>query len=178
MKLLIIGLLLGLGSSILISNRQEPEVGKQQQKQDKAQLEEKSQQDVEQKAIRLGNFSVSLNVKNIHASIEFYQKLGFRQVGGDPQQRWIVLQNEQAKIGLFQGMLEKNSLTFNPGWDSEKNTLDNFDDVRDIQKELISRGIELAVKADESTDGPAFVVLNDPDGNPILIDQHVPKKKQ
>lgn len=176
MKLMIIGLLLGLGSSILISNsnRQELEVAKQEQKQEQVQQEEKA----EQKTIRLGNFSVSLNVKDIQASIEFYQKLGFRQVGGDPKQRWIVLQNEQAKIGLFQGMLEKNSLTFNPGWDSDKKTLDDFDDVRDIQKELISRGIELAVKADESTDGPAFVVLNDPDGNPILIDQHVPKKKQ
>jgi catechol 2,3-dioxygenase-like lactoylglutathione lyase family enzyme len=172
MKISIIGLILGLSSTILVYQVQEPKADKQEQK-----SESEKNSEPEPKAIRLGNFSVSLNVKDIQASIEFYQKLGFRQVGGDPKQRWIVLQNEQAKIGLFQGMLEKNSLTFNPGWDSETKTLDDFDDVRDIQKELVSRGIELAVKADELTDGPAFVVLNDPDGNPILIDQHVPKKK-
>ena len=127
--------------------------------------------------MRLGNFSVSLAVKNLAASRAFYEKLGFRQCGGDAK-KWIVLQNETSTIGLFQGMLEKNTLTFNPGWDRTKATLPDFDDVRDIQKTLKSRGLTPVLAADESTTGPAFFTLVDPDGNPIYIDQHVPSPKK
>jgi catechol 2,3-dioxygenase-like lactoylglutathione lyase family enzyme len=127
--------------------------------------------------MRLGNFSVSLAVKNLAASRAFYEKLGFRQSGGDAK-KWIILQNETSTIGLFQGMLDKNSLTFNPGWDRTKATLPDFDDVRDIQKTLKSRGLTPVLAADESTTGPAFLTLVDPDGNPILIDQHVPSPKK
>ena len=128
--------------------------------------------------LRLGNFSVSLTVKDIAASRAFYEKLGFKVVGGDQAKKWLVLQNETANIGLFQGMFDKNSLTFNPGWDRTKATLPDFDDVRDIQRTLVSKGLTLATKADESSTGPAFLSLLDPDGNPILIDQHVPAPKK
>jgi catechol 2,3-dioxygenase-like lactoylglutathione lyase family enzyme len=124
--------------------------------------------------MRLGNFSVSLAVKDIAASRAFYEKLGFRPIGGDQAQNWLILQNETSTIGLFQGMLDKNSLTFNPGWDRSANTLPDFDDVREIQRRLKARGLLLASEADESTSGPASLMLFDPDGNPILIDQHVP----
>lgn len=124
--------------------------------------------------MRLGNFSVSLAVKDLPASRAFYEKLGFKMVSGDPSQNWIVLQNDTTKIGLFQGMFSKNMLTFNPGWDSNKATLSDFEDVRDIQKTLKSRGLSPDPAADESTTGPAYLMLTDPDGNPILIDQHVP----
>jgi catechol 2,3-dioxygenase-like lactoylglutathione lyase family enzyme len=125
--------------------------------------------------MRLGNFSISLAVKDIHASLAFYEKLGFRPVGGDIAQNWVVLQNETTKIGLFQGMFEKNMLTFNPGWDHERQTPPDFDDVRDLQKSLKSQGLTLLVEADESSTGVAHFMLLDPDGNPILVDQHVPK---
>jgi catechol 2,3-dioxygenase-like lactoylglutathione lyase family enzyme len=125
--------------------------------------------------MRLGNFSISLAVKDIHASLAFYEKLGFRQVGGDIAQNWVVLQNATTKIGLFQGMFEKNMLTFNPGWDQERQTLPDFDDVRDLQKSLKSQGVTLLAEADESSTGVAHFMLLDPDGNPILVDQHVPK---
>ena len=128
--------------------------------------------------MRLGNFSVSLAVKDLAASRAFYEKLGFRAVTGDPAQNWLILQNDSSTIGLFQGMFEKNILTFNPGWDRACNTLPDFDDVRDIQRTLESRGIELSASADASTTGPASVMLVDPDGNPILIDQHVAKPSQ
>jgi catechol 2,3-dioxygenase-like lactoylglutathione lyase family enzyme len=128
--------------------------------------------------LRLGNFSVSLNVKDIAASRAFYEKLGFKVDGGDQAKKWLVLQNETAMIGLFQGMFEKNSLTFNPGWDRSKKTLPDFDDVREIQRTLVSKGLTLATKADESSTGPASLTLLDPDGNPILIDQHVPAPKK
>jgi catechol 2,3-dioxygenase-like lactoylglutathione lyase family enzyme len=124
--------------------------------------------------MRLGNFSISLAVKDIAASRAFYEKLGFRMVSGDQSKNWVVLQNESAKIGLFQGMFERNMLTFNPGWDSSKAPLADFEDVRDIQKALKARGLTPAPAADESTSGPAYLMLADPDGNPILIDQHVP----
>ena len=124
--------------------------------------------------MRLGNFSVSLAVKDIHRSRTFYEKLGFRAVGGDASANWLILQNATCTIGLFQGMFEKNTLTFNPGWDRNCNTLPDFDDVRDIQKSLKSQGLPLLAQADESSTGPASLVLLDPDGNPILIDQHVP----
>ena len=124
--------------------------------------------------MRLGNFSVSLAVKDLAASRAFYEKLGFQDKGSGDGKTWIVLQNESCTIGLFQGMFPKNMLTFNPGWDRNKATLPDFDDVRDIQKTLKSRGLNPEPAADESTTGPAYLMLTDPDGNPILIDQHVP----
>jgi catechol 2,3-dioxygenase-like lactoylglutathione lyase family enzyme len=124
--------------------------------------------------MRLGNFSMSLTVKDIHRSNAFYQKLGFRTVGGDAAQNWLILQNESCTIGLFQGIIEKNTLTFNPGWDRACNTLPDFDDVRDIQKALLSQGLDPLTRADDSSTGSASCVFLDPDGNPVLIDQHVP----
>jgi catechol 2,3-dioxygenase-like lactoylglutathione lyase family enzyme len=128
--------------------------------------------------VDLGNFSVSLNVKDIKASKAFYEKLDFKQVSGKLEQNWVVLQNGTTKIGLFQGMFEKNSLTFNPGWTPAKETLKDFQDVRELQRTLKARGLKLQTEADEATDGPAFFTLVDPDGNPILVDQHVPKPKR
>jgi catechol 2,3-dioxygenase-like lactoylglutathione lyase family enzyme len=124
--------------------------------------------------VRLGNFSVSLAVKDLKASREFYEKLGFRVIGGDGR-NWTILQNDTATLGLFQGVFEKNSLTFNPGWDRNGATLPDFDDVRAIQRTLKSHGVELQTEADESSTGPASFILADPDGNPILVDQHVAK---
>ncbi|HYC78076.1 MAG TPA: VOC family protein [Planctomycetota bacterium] len=125
--------------------------------------------------MRLGNFSVSLAVKDLAASRAFYEKLGFRAIAGDPKRNWLILQNDASTIGLFQGMLERNTLTFNPGWDRSAATLPEFDDVRDIQRALKSRGLVPTLAADESTTGPASLMLVDPDGNPILLDQHVPR---
>jgi len=127
--------------------------------------------------MELGNFSVSLTVKDIRASKAFYEKLDFKEVGGHLDQKWIVLQNGTTKIGLFQGMFERNMLTFNPGWDHERETPEHFQDVRELQFLLKERGLEFVVEADESTDGPAHFMLSDPDGNPILFDQHVPRPK-
>jgi catechol 2,3-dioxygenase-like lactoylglutathione lyase family enzyme len=128
--------------------------------------------------MRLGNFSVSLAVKDVGASRAFYEKLGFRAIGGNAAKNWLILQNETSTIGLFQGMFDKNGLTFNPGWDRNCSTLPDFDDVRDIQRTLKSRGLVLASAADESTSGPASLMLLDPDGNPVLIDQHVPSPQK
>ena len=128
--------------------------------------------------MRLGNFSVSLAVKDIAKSRAFYEKLGFRVLGGDQAKNWLILQNNTSTIGLFQGIFEKNILTFNPGWDRFANTLPDFDDVRDIQKMLKKSGLVLTTYADETTTGPASLMLVDPDGNPILIDQHVSKPQQ
>ena len=125
----------------------------------------------------LGAFSVSLAVKDLAASKAFYEKLGFRQVFGNPAQKWVIMQNETATIGLFQGMFERNTLTFNPGWDRSGGTLAEFDDVRDIQKALKEKGLTLKTTADEASNGPASLMLLDPDGNPVLLDQHVPKPK-
>ena len=125
--------------------------------------------------MQLGNFSVSLAVKDLEASRLFYDKFGFSTFGGNPKQGWLILKNGSAVIGLFQGMFEKNSLTFNPGWDQERKTPKDFQDVRELQRILKQRGIKLQTEADESTNGPASFTLVDPDGNPILIDQHVPK---
>ena len=125
--------------------------------------------------IQLGNFSISLTVKDINASKEFYEKLGFQVSGGDLKHKYLILQNDTSTIGLYQGMFEKNSLTYNPGWDRNKKNLAEFQDVREIQLELKKRGLNPVIAADESTSGPAFLTLVDPDGNPILIDQHVPK---
>jgi len=120
----------------------------------------------------LGSFSVSLAVKDLVASREFYEKLGFESIGGDPQENWLILKNRDHVLGLFQGMFEENILTFNPGWDQSANELDSFTDVREIQRELKNRGIALSSEADDSTSGPTSVMLSDPDGNVILIDQH------
>jgi catechol 2,3-dioxygenase-like lactoylglutathione lyase family enzyme len=131
--------------------------------------------------MRLGNFSVSLAVKDIAASRAFYEKLGFKMVSGDQSKNWVVLKNDDTpptKIGLFQGMFPRNTLTFNPGWDSSKATLPDFEDVRELQKALKARGLTPDPAADESTTGPAYLMLTDPDGNPILIDQHVPSPKK
>ena len=125
--------------------------------------------------MQLGNFSISLTVKDIAASRAFYEKLGFKMVSGDQSKNWLVLQNGTTKIGLFQGMFDRNMLTFNPGWDNDKATLPDFTDVRDLQKTLKTRGLTPNPAADESTTGPAYFMLTDPDGNPILIDQHVPR---
>ena len=125
--------------------------------------------------MRLGNFSVSLAVKDIAASRAFYEKLGFKTMGGNQAQNWLILQNDTSTIGLFQGMFEKNMLTFNPGWDRSANTLPEFDDVREIQRHLKSQGVSLKSEADEASTGPASLIVVDPDGNPILLDQHVPK---
>ncbi len=122
--------------------------------------------------MKLGAFSVSLNVKDIHVSKEFYETLGFKTLGGDITQNWLILKNEHTVIGLFQGMFEKNLLTFNPGWDDNAKNLEHFTDVRELQKELKEKGIKIIKEAEESTEGPAFITLEDPDGNPILIDQH------
>jgi catechol 2,3-dioxygenase-like lactoylglutathione lyase family enzyme len=130
-----------------------------------------------EKNMRLGNFSVSLTVKDIHRSRVFYEKLGFRAVAGDAAKNWLILQNERCTIGLFQGMFEKNTLTFNPGWDHACTTLPDFDDVRQIQKSLKAQGLDLLTQADESSGGPASILLLDPDGNPLLIDQHVPSPR-
>lgn len=120
----------------------------------------------------LGAFSVSLAVKDLEASKAFYEALGFTPFGGNAEQNWLILKNGDHIIGLFQGMFEKNILTFNPGWDQNASETEKFTDVRDIQAELKKRGIELSSEADASTSGPASVTLNDPDGNQILIDQH------
>lgn len=123
--------------------------------------------------MELGAFSVSLNVKDIKASKVFYEKLGFKKFGGDIEQNWLILKNGDAIIGLFQGMFEKNMLTFNPGWDSEAQKIDPFTDVRELQRQLKSQGVEFMTEVDESPAGPAHFMIMDPDGNPILIDQHV-----
>ena len=123
--------------------------------------------------MNLGTFSVSLAVKDLSASSSFYQKLGFEIIGGEAAQNWLILQNSGQTIGLFQGMFDKNMLTFNPGWDSRGNTLEEFTDVRELQRDLKSQGVELTTEADENTTGPASFVVIDPDGNPILVDQHV-----
>jgi catechol 2,3-dioxygenase-like lactoylglutathione lyase family enzyme len=124
--------------------------------------------------MRLGNFSVSLTVKDLSASRAFYEKLGFEVRGGDASKNWLILQNGAATIGLFQGMFDKNTLTFNPGWNNMAQPLEDFKDVREIQRSLKSSGLQLMAVADESSTGPAYLMLLDPDGNPILIDQHVP----
>ena len=121
----------------------------------------------------LGAFSVSLAVKDLEASRSFYEKLGFAAAGGDPSQGWQILRNGTTTIGLFQGMFDRNILTFNPGWDASANPLTSFTDVRELQRELKAQGVELESEADESGSGPASFTLVDPDGNPVLVDQHV-----
>ena len=120
-----------------------------------------------------GAFSISLTVKDIEASKAFYEKLGFKVFGGDISQNWLILKNGDHVIGLFQGMFERNILTFNPGWDQNAQKLDSFTDVRELQRQLKAQGVELASEADENTTGPASFIVMDPDGNPVLVDQHV-----
>ena len=121
----------------------------------------------------LGNFSISLAVKDLEASKAFYEKFGFTVFCGDASQNWLILKNGDHAIGLFQGMFEKNIMTFNPGWDSNAQPLDAFTDVRELQRKLKAQGVELQTEADENTTGPASFIVVDPDGNPILVDQHV-----
>ncbi len=123
--------------------------------------------------MELGAFSISLAVKDIEASRAFYEKFGFKVFAGDASQNWLILKNGDHAIGLFQGMFEKNILTFNPGWDSNAAKLDKFDDVRELQRQLKAQGVELTSEADETTTGPASFATVDPDENPILVDQHV-----
>ena len=132
----------------------------------------------EKKTLELGNFSVSLTVKDIKASKAFYEKLDFKEVAGKLEQNWIVLQNGNARIGLFQGMFDKNIMTFNPGWTKDKETMKDFQDVRELQRTLKTRGIKISTAADESTTGPASFMVADPDGNTILFDQHVASPKR
>ena len=123
--------------------------------------------------MKLGVFSASLNVKDIKVSKQFYETLGFNVFAGEIEKNYLIMKNGNALIGLFQGMFEQNILTFNPGWDESANKLDSFDDVRAIQKHLKEDNIKLESEVDENTSGPASMVLYDPDGNSILIDQHV-----
>jgi lactoylglutathione lyase len=121
----------------------------------------------------MGAFSVSLAVNNLAASREFYEKLGFELVFGEAAQNWLILRNGTATIGLFQGMFQRNILTFNPGWDEQARPVDAFTDVREHQRRLKAQGLELATEVDENGSGPGSLMLIDPDGNPVLIDQHV-----
>jgi catechol 2,3-dioxygenase-like lactoylglutathione lyase family enzyme len=123
--------------------------------------------------MELGNFSISLAVKDIEASRAFYEKFGFTVFGGNAAQKWLILKNGDHVIGLFQGMFDRNMLTFNPGWDSNANRLDAFTDVRELQRALKAQGVTLLSEADESGSGPASFMAIDPDGNPVLVDQHV-----
>ena len=123
--------------------------------------------------MELGAFSISLAVRDIEASRVFYEKFGFEVVGGDPSQNWQILRNGRHTIGLFQGMFDKNILTFNPGWDSNAEPLDTFTDVRELQRRLKAQGVSLTGEADEKGTGPASFMAFDPDGNTILVDQHV-----
>jgi lactoylglutathione lyase len=121
----------------------------------------------------LGAFSISLAVKDLEASRAFYEKFGFKVFAGDASQNWLIMKNGDHAIGLFQGMFEKNILTFNPGWDGNAQKLARFTDIRELQRRLRAQGVQLTEQADESTTGPASFIAVDPDGNPILVDQHV-----
>jgi catechol 2,3-dioxygenase-like lactoylglutathione lyase family enzyme len=123
--------------------------------------------------MQLGAFSISLAVKDLAASRAFYEKLGFKEFGGNASQNWLIMKNGDHVVGLFQGMFEKNMLTFNPGWDQDAKPLDGFTDVREIQRQLKEQGVALASEADGTTTGPASIIVIDPDGNPVLIDQHL-----
>ena len=123
--------------------------------------------------MKLGAFSISLTVKDIKASKAFYENLGFTVFAGDLERNYLIMKNGNSLVGLFQGMFEKNMLTFNPGWDENAKNIESFDDVRDIQRKLKDNGVSIENEADETTSGPASFVVIDPDGNPVLIDQHV-----
>ncbi len=123
--------------------------------------------------MQLGHFSVSLAVTDLAKSREFYQALGFDEFGGSFEQGWLIMKNGDHSIVLFQGMFEKNMLTFNPGWDANANALSEFTDIRELQRQLKNQGLTFEMEADENSEGPASLMLFDPDGNPVLIDQHV-----
>lgn len=123
--------------------------------------------------MELGAFSVSLAVKDLQASRAFYEKLGFSAMGGDASQGWLILKNGSTVIGLFQSMFDRNILTFNPGWDQSAQPLASFTDVREIQASLEAEGVEITTRADPDTTGPAHIILSDPDGNVVMLDQHV-----
>ena len=122
--------------------------------------------------MQVGAFSISLNVKDIHASKDFYEKIGFEVFGGDIGQNWLIMKNGNTVIGLFQEMFEKNMLTFNPGWDQNAQNLDAFTDIRELQRNLKAAGIPFTSEADETSQGPASFIIEDPEGNPVLFDQH------
>ncbi len=123
--------------------------------------------------MELGAFSISLSVKDIQKSKSFYEKFGFKAAGGDISQNWLIMRNKTVSIGLFQGMFDKNMLTFNPGWDSSAKKIDSYTDIRELQTTLKERGIEFVQEAKDDLSGPASFVVIDPDGNPILVDQHI-----
>lgn len=131
-------------------------------------------QDSAAKTLDLGNFSLSLTVKDLQAAKAFYEKLDFKVVSGKPEQRWLVMQNGHARIGLFQGMFDRNMLTFNPGWSKDKEPLKDFQDVRELQRRFKERGLAMAAEVDERGSGPGYFIVVDPDGNKLLFDQHVP----
>ncbi|MBD2868825.1 VOC family protein [Paenibacillus arenilitoris] len=122
--------------------------------------------------MELGAFSISLSVKDINQSKSFYENLGFQALGGDIAQNWLIMKNGSTVIGLFQGMFEKNILTFNPGWNENAENLDSFTDIRDLQKQLKAKGMKMLSEADVTSEGPASFTIEDPDGNTILVDQH------
>jgi catechol 2,3-dioxygenase-like lactoylglutathione lyase family enzyme len=123
--------------------------------------------------MQLGAFSVSLTVNDFQASKHFYEKLGFAEFHGVPEQNWAIMKNGDVIVGLFQGMFDKNILTFNPGWDGNAHELESFTDVRELQRQLKAQGVEFQTEADETSTGPAHFIIEDPDGNPILVEQHV-----
>jgi lactoylglutathione lyase len=123
--------------------------------------------------MELGAFSISLAVNDLEASRRFYEAFGFQSFGGNAAENWLILKNGETVIGLFQGMFAKNMLTYNPGWDHNAQKLPSFTDIRELQRQLKARGVQLLQEADESTTGPASFIAVDPDGNPILVDQHV-----
>ena len=123
--------------------------------------------------MQLGAFSISLAVKDLAASQAFYEKFGFEVLGGNAAENWLILKNGEAVIGLFQGMFEKNMLTFNPGWDQSAGSVESFTDVRALQRQLKEQGVALSPEADETTTGPGYFMAVDPDGHPVLVDQHV-----
>ncbi|TJY44580.1 VOC family protein [Cohnella pontilimi] len=122
--------------------------------------------------MNLGAFSVCLSVKDIHVSKSFYENLGFQIWAGDIKQNWLVMKNENCEIGIFQGIIQKNILTFNPGWTQDNENLEQFTDIREIQKQLKAKGMKMLTEADEASEGPAHFIIEDPDGNQILFDQH------
>jgi lactoylglutathione lyase len=128
---------------------------------------------MERDNMQLGAFSVSLAVKDLAASRAFYEKFGFKPFVGDASKGWLILKNGDHVIGLFQGMFQRNTLTFNPGWDSNASRLERFTDIRELQRRLRAQGVQFAMEADETTQGPASFMAIDPDGNPVLVDQHV-----
>jgi catechol 2,3-dioxygenase-like lactoylglutathione lyase family enzyme len=158
---IIIGLCLFTGVNALIANSNSPNSNE------------------DKKPVRLGNFSMSLAVKDVDVSRAFYEKLGFTVITGSKKQGMYILQNDASTIGVFEGHIEKNTLTYNPGWERDCTVLPEFDDVRDIQAMLKSADVEITLSTDDAGRGPAHIVIIDPDGNPILIDQHVarPEKK-